>query len=680
MSRFPVLRILVPFATGIIVQQFWHCWWMPTVLLVLAIGVYMALANISRTPQGRWNSRSYFILPIAVAALALGWLCANIHCPARLSEEQRTGRILTGRVADLDYTDFSMQMTVDVLDRDLPHSKVLISTRGCDYTMRAGDLVAWQASLEEVGNMGNPGEMDYASYLLEHKGIRYQQHLPAEQVKRLGHSPTLTTRLANTRRSLQLQVFNSRVSPGVQHFISALLLGDSGAIDKGTRQDFSAAGVAHVLALSGLHVGIIALIIWWLLFPLDYLRLKKVRLGITIAALALFTVFTGLSPSVVRAAIMIAMVFATIFFHRRSVSLNALALAALLILVFSPSAIYSVGFQLSFITVAAILLFARLPEKFISRHKWVNDLSSTAVASLVATVATIALSAHYFHTVSLMSVLANLLVLPIVPLFLILGALFLLVTAAGLQCQVLDTILDYIYRYIHWAVSSVNALPLSHVNGVYVSTFGVITYFIILALVVLWLYRRRYRYLLWAGCALAVLFAHSLWIDYKTPRRGLVVFNSFSSTPIVYYEGGKGYVWTPDDEETDSTTFARYYEGFLAHQSIGELEFITEDDTLRLDNAIIKPPVAHLMGRRFLVVGSGKWKQATTHHRLEVDDIIATKRFHGSAAKLQELYRFDRLIISGAMYEKGQLLNECGSLGITTIDLGTQGAMTLPPL
>ena len=179
---------------------------------------------------------------------------------------------------------------------------------------------------------------------------------------------------------------------------------------------------------------------------------------------------------------------------------------------------------------------------------------------------------------------------------------------------------------------------------------------------------------------MAILLAHSLWIDYKTPRQGLVVFNSFSSTPIVYYEGGKGYVWTPDDEETDSTTFARYYEGFLAHQSIGELEFITEDDTLRLDNAIIKPPVAHLMGRRFLVVGSGKWKQATTHHRLEVDDIIATKRFHGSAAKLQELYRFDRLIISGAMYEKGQLLNECGSLGITTIDLGTQGAMTLPPL
>lgn len=680
MSRIPVLRILVPFALGIVVQRLWHCWWAPLVLIALSVVDYMVLISKSKTPQGRLRFRPYFILPITIAALALGWLCADIHSPARLSEEQRTDRILTGRVTNLDFTDFSMQLTVNVLDHDLPHCKVLISTRGCDYTMRAGDLVAWQAALDKVGNQGNPGEMDYASYLLEHKGIRYQQHLAAGEVKRVGHSPTLTTRLANIRRSLRLQVFNSRVSPGVQQFVSALLLGDSGIIDKATRQEFSAAGVAHVLALSGLHVGIIALIIWWLLFPLDYLRLKKLRLGITIAAIALFTVFTGSSPSVVRSTIMIAMVFASIVFHRRSMSLNALALAALLILVFSPSAIYSVGFQLSFITVAAILLFARLPERFTSRHKWVNYLSSTAITSVVATLATIALSAHYFHTVSLMSVFANLLVLPIVPLFLILGALFLLVTAAGLNWQVLDTILDYIYRYIHWAVTSVNALPLSHVRGVYVSTFGVITYFIILALVVLWLYRRRYRYLLWAGCALAVLLAHSLWIDYKTPRQGLVVFNSFSSTPIVYYEGGKGYVWTPDDEETDSTTFARYYEGFLARQNIIELQFITANEILRLDNAIIKPPVAHLMGRRFLVVGSGKWKHATTQHQLDVDDIIATKRFHGSAAKLRELYHFDRLIISGAMYDKRQLLNECDSLGITTCDLGAQGALSIPPL
>lgn len=675
LSRIPVLRILVPLAMGIVVHRLWHCWWAPLLLIIIAVAGYLWLNVQSRTPQGRLRWRSHFILPIALTGLALGWICADIHCPPRLTDEQRSGRVLTGRVVDLDYTDFSMRLTVDVLDRELPRCKVLVSTRGCDYTMQAGDLVAWRAALDEIGNLGNPGEMDYASHVLHNLGIRYQQHLPLKQVKKIGHSPTLMTRMANLRRELRLMVFNSRLSADAERFVSALLLGDNSFIDKATRQEFSAAGVAHVLALSGLHVGFIALIIWWMLFPLDYLRLKKLRLGITITAITLFAVFTGLSPSVVRATIMIGMVFASLIFYRRSVSLNALALAALLILVFSPSSLFSVGFQLSFITVGAILMFARLPESLTSRFKWVNHLTSTIITSVVAMLATVALCAYYFHTVSLMSVVANLLILPILPLFMVLGALFLLVTAAGMHWALLDYLLNSIYRYIHWAVSAVNTMPLSHIGGVYVSSFGVIAYFVMMALLVLWLYRRRFSYLLLAGFALAIMLAHSLWVDYNTPKQGFVIFNSFSSTPVLYFEENKGYVWSPDEEETDSATFARYYAGFLARHNINELQFISSDDILRLDHAMIKPPTAHLMGRRMLAVGRGSWKQASANHRLKLDDLIVTKHYHGSADKLQELYHFDRLILSGAIYENDLLLHDCDSLGISVHDLATMGAL-----
>ena len=584
---------------------------------------------------------------------------------------------MAGRVVNLEYTDFSMRLTVEILDNDLPPCKVLISTRGCDYTMRSGNLVAWRLALEEIGLMGNPGEMDYAAYLLNSRGILYQQHLPKDQIKTIGYSPTLLTRMANMRRDLQLRVFNTRLSPGAQHFVVALLLGNSTFIDKATRQEFSAAGVAHVLALSGLHVGLIALLIWWLLFPLDYFGLKKVRLIITLAAIALFAVFTGLSPSVVRATIMIGFVFAAQIFHRRSVSLNALTMAALVILVFTPSALYSVGFQLSFITVAAVLMFGKVPSWIESKHKAVNNITSTIIVSIVAMLATVALSAHYFHTVSFMSVLANLLILPILPVFMALGALFLLVTAAGLHWPVLDWGLDIAYRYIHWAAGAVNTIPLSHFNGVYVSTLGVVIYFVLLAYIVLWLYRRNYRYLFAAACALAALLGHSLWIDATTPKRGLIIFNSFSSTPVLYYDGGKGYVWNPDDEESDSTTFARYYAGFLARQNIDELVMLPNDTVLRLEDALFKPPYAHLMGRRILAVGSGKWKQMSAERRMALDDIIVSKRFHGTVAKLQELYDFERLVISGAMYDNTlqPLLVECDSLGINTHDLSRQGAV-----
>ncbi|MBQ9822150.1 MAG: ComEC/Rec2 family competence protein [Muribaculaceae bacterium] len=676
LSKVPVLRVLVPFMAGILLHRLWHCWWAPLVLILISVAAYLMISMASRSVEGRWKWRSVFIVPLSVIALSLGWLAAIIHCPPRLQPGQADCKVLMGRVIDLQYTDFSMRMTVELLDNDLPPCKLMVSTRGCDYTMQTGDLIAWQGQLVEITSLGNPDEMDYASYLLDNKGIRYTQHLPVGQVKKVGHSPTLLTRLANVRRGLCLMVFSSQLSPATQQFVAALLLGDSSLIDKATRQEFSSAGVAHVLALSGLHVGFIALIIWWLLFPLDYLRLKKLRLAITLAAIALFAVFTGLSPSVVRSTVMIGMVFASMVFYRRSVSINALALAALCILVFSPSALYSVGFQLSFITVGAILLFARLPQRLESRHKWVNSLTSTVITSLVAMLATIALSAHYFHTISLMSVLANLLILPILPVFMVLGALFLLVSAAGLHWPVLDWVLDVIYRYISWVREAVNAIPLSHLGGVYVSTFGVIAYFVIMALIVLWLYRRNYRYLLAAGIALTILLGHSLWVDFRTPRRGLVVFNSFSSTPLLYYDNGQGYVWIPDEEDTDSIAFSRYYAGFLAHYGIDQLRFFTGSDTLRLDEAMIRPPYAYLMGRRIVAVGPGKWKHLTTEHPTTVDDIIITKRYHGTAAKLQELYRFDRFIISGAMHDASPILHECDSLNINHINLATHGAIT----
>ena len=678
-SRIPVIRILLPFVLGILLHRLWHSWWPPLALIALAVIGYVVLTARARSPQQRLRQRPLFIVPLALVALALGWLCALIHCPPALTAQQRSGRMMTGRITQVDYTDFSMRLYLDVLDNDLPRCRVLVSTRGCDYTLKAGDIMAWPAALEEVGNMGNPYDMDYARYLLDSKGIRYQQHLPVKKIQLVGHRSSFLTSMAEIRRNLERQVFNSRLSSGAQQFVVALLLGNSSFIDKVTRAQFSAAGVAHVLALSGLHVGFIALIIWWLLFPLDYVGLKKLRLVVTLAAITLFAVFTGLSPSVVRATVMIGFVFASLIFHRRSVSLNALMTAALLILLFSPSALYSVGFQLSFITVGAILLFARVPESIKSRFQWVNRLTATVLTSIVALLATVALTAHYFHTISLMSVLSNILILPVLPVFMVLAALFLLVTAAGMEWELLNDAIDAIYRYIRWTAGLINDLPLSHLGGVYVSTFGVMAYFVVMALVILWLYRRRFSYLLAAACALAVLLGHSLWIDTHTSRQGAIILNSFSSTPLLYYDNGKGYVWTPDDQEPDSAAFSRFYAGFLARHRITDLHFVLDDDSLHLNEALIRPPYAMLMGHRMMAVGSGNWRNQTATRLLDLDDIVVTKRFHGTAASLKQLYGFKRIIISGALYENKALESECDSLHLNTYNIARRGALELEP-
>ena len=156
----------------------------------------------------------------------------------------------------------------------------------------------------------------------------------------------------------------------------------------------------------------------------------------------------------------------------------------------------------------------------------------------------------------------------------------------------------------------------------------------------------------------------------------MMVFNAFTSTPVLYYDHGKAWVWTPDDEEVDSTTFSRYYAGFLASHNISELQFIVGDSVQCLDGALFKPPHVHLMGRRLLAMGAGRWRHMTSPQPLQLNQIIVTNRFHGTAAKLRELYRFDTLIISGAMHSTSlkPLLHACDSLDIPYHDLSQQGA------
>ena len=676
LARVPALRVALPFSLGIIAHGAWHSWWPVLLLIGLSVVGYLLIAWAGRSPEQRLRWRHYFIIPLAVAAMALGWMAALIHCPAHMQPQQMQNRLVIGRIVELEHTDFSTRMTVMLLDKDVRGNKVLVSTRGCNYALRAGDVITWQLALREVGNMGNPDEMDYAAHLIHVKGIRYQQHLPISKIHKAGHKASLSTRLAGTRRQLASLVFNSLLSVRAQHLVAALLLGESGLIDPVTRQDFSSAGIAHVLALSGLHIGIIALIIWWLLFPLDYLRLKWLRLMITLAFIVLFALFTGLSPSVMRSAVMTAVAFIAVVIHRRSSPLNSLCVAALAILLFAPFSLYSVGFQLSFTTVAAVLLFHDLPSECRTGIRLVDSLAATAFTSLVAMMATIGLVAHYFHTVSVASVITNLLVLPVLPFFMILGALFLLVSAGGMRWALLDRVIDTVSGYIHGTATMVNSIPLLHTSGVYVSTVALIAYFVIIILLVLWLVERRYSCLLAAAFALMVTIAHSLWIDMRTPTRGLVVFNSYNSTPVFYYDQGEGFLWVPDEADADVAAFSRYHSGFLARHGIHDVTLIDHDTVLTQEQALFKPPFAHLMGKRLLEVHSNRRMLTQVSGRIILDALVITKRYHGKITKLKEMCDCGNLIISGAMPTSSlqPLLAEADSLGIACHALGRDGA------
>ena len=684
LSRLPVLRLLMPLIVGIVLFRLSHLVWFPLSLVAIAIIVAVVLGAFKKSPSLSLKLRSIHIIPLSLFMVAVGWFASYIAAPDELDVDALRGKNVIARVEAIDFHEKSMEMQVKLLKltgddekSKLKQSHIILSTKGCDYEMKPGDLISFTLDLARVHNLGNPDEMDYASYLY-HKGILYRQHTKLESVARVGSSPTLMTRAVIFRNDLEHIVLNSSLKPETQSLLIAVMLGNDDFITPETREHFSVVGVAHVLALSGLHVAIISLLIWFMLFPLDYMRAKKLRLILTLLLLIGYAILTGLSASVVRATVMIAFVFMSTLFYRRSTPLNSVAAAALIILVFSPGSLYSVGFQLSFITVAALIIFYQTFDIKYPENRLMKYLYSLFLTSLVAMLSSTILTAYYFNTVSFITVIVNFIVLPIFPVFMTVGAVVLLLLIMGGSIAWLDRILDFITDVIDDSVSWFSSWSFGHTD-VYVTWVAVVVYYLILVMVVMWLYRRNIRWLLAAGLVLVIGLVHSLVVDAKTPKQGMVIFNSYNSTPVLYYSHGNAFLWVPDVEnDFDLNAFKRSHKAFIAHHRIDSIALVDQASESILDGGAVKHPYAKLCGKSIVSLGKGHWKNYIPNDSSEVvfDIMLVTKRFHSSIEVARQLYDVKTVVLSGDIYDDNvpELEKECRELKVPFYNIKSSGA------
>ena len=623
LSRYPALRLLVPLAAGIIVAECAGTS-IGTALAVITAGIitYLAISLWARDPSRRLAMRPWWIAPIALIALGTGMFTTVVNQPRTLDLNAVNGQAAEAVIDDVQRKDFSMTLTATMLQPQ--RVRLLITTRGCDYTLHEGDHIRFMAHLSPIINMGNPDEPDYAT-VMRRKGIIYQQHLDQKPF----HTPASQTSFTpmRLRHLMEDAVLNADLSESSQQLLIAMILGDSRLIDPDRRQAFSRAGVAHVLALSGLHVGVIAWMVWLLLFPLDYWRLKKLRLAITMLALAAFCVLTGLSPSVMRATLMIAMAMCSYIFFRRYPPLNSLAVAALAILIFAPQQLFGAGFQLSFITVTALLLTGS-HIKFPSRYRVVNYIAGTLATTLVATLSTFMLTAYYFHTISLASLPANLLVLPLVPIIIGMGTLVLALAMMGLQCGPINQLTDFSCSILDSVNQAMSNLHIASIDNVYVGSATLALYMLALMLAGWWLFNRKRAILLAASATLLATIATHLIASWATPHSGLVIFNDFKSTPVLGFSQGHAILWIPDYDDEPTELLAQFqsrHKTFLAHQRIQDIGLVSNTDTITPYSVAVKPPFATMGGMRIMVIDS-KTTATMLKHRLPPLDIVILGR------------------------------------------------------
>lgn len=262
-----------------------------------------------------------------------------------------------------------------------------------------------------------------APYLLN-RGITGRVY--GYKVQRLGSDTTLRERASLLRDELSGRISQINTHPRNTALMQALTLGDKSGIDRELRSDYNRTGAAHMLAVSGLHVGIIFLVLSYLLGWIKvFHRGIEIYSAVIILILWYYALLTGFSPSVLRAVIMFSLYQTGIAISRSTNNVNVLMAAGLILLVADPNYLYDVGFQLSFLAMFGIVL---LYDKVYAL--WRNRLWSIVAVTVAAQIAVLPLSCYYFGNIPLLGVVTNLALWMIVPAIIVLTFAYLL-TGAG---------------------------------------------------------------------------------------------------------------------------------------------------------------------------------------------------------------------------------------------------------
>ncbi|MCM1377184.1 MAG: ComEC family competence protein [Clostridium sp.] len=417
------------------------------VLEAIAISIYIwtlmktktAVDAVAMVPlHWTWSIMAFFALGIGATAFGR---------PESLPEES-SGAMAVGVVEKVGHSTSGDRLTVNVerfikkgrntsLHRNL---KVVLITDA--ILVRKGDRIAFKCDLEPPTDNPNFISGDYARYM-RLKGIVGEQHMEASRIYPLGHQESLSASLSECRDKLEIFIENSGLQHSTSDFLITMLLGDGEYMDTQMRDGFSEVGLAHILAVSGMHVGIIATIILVVLFPLNFFFSYKLRYLLAIPIIWVFVFLTGLGPSALRAALMLTLSFMAILLERKNSSLMTMLWAMFFILLFSPFSLLDPGFQLSFICVGGLVAFANpLNPIDLRHHHMLSKLVGLIIATVVATAASWLIAAYHFGRVPLMFLPANLPVLPLLPLFVGVVVFFLLLSAVGLPSLWLARIID----------------------------------------------------------------------------------------------------------------------------------------------------------------------------------------------------------------------------------------------
>ena len=602
-TRFLSVQLVGYLILGILLSHFFK----PSFTIVLGLTSFSFLGFASSYYLSRKKAKTFYYLFFVLSAISVGLLAyfnsfssnSKNHFAHFITDKEQSWHLSITQV--LKPNAYSQQYIADVknLHTNSVQGKLLLSFKKAeDPVLDIDNQLNVFAQANLLSPPLYPAAFNYKKYM-HLKNIDYKINVKKGHFW-IGTSMTTSLRgwAAKSRSYLLKNINTSVFGTDELAVIQALLLGQRQQLSADINEQYQKAGAIHLLAVSGLHIGIILVLLKWVLSPLAYLKNGKTYiLSISLLFLWMYAVLAGLSPSIIRATTMFSFLTFAYYSNRITNTYNILALSAFFTLTIAPLMLFQVGFQLSYAAVLAIVIcFPKINAWYNPKNKTLKYSWQLLAVSLSAQIGVLPLSLFYFHQFPGLFFISNLLIIPAMGFVLASGFIVLFLAAFNLLPQFIAVT----YNSIIWTINNIvghiaaqEAFVFSNISFNWVSL--ILAYVLVICFIRL-LYNwgfNRLKSLLVVLLFFQLYYMGLLW-QHKQ-QKALYIWHQNKSSVLVAHNGLKATVYTNDSIKISG------FKNYGIHHQIEKIDKDSLFNSYRIQNkhlyiinsTAIYPPVKH---------------------------------------------------------------------------------------
>ncbi|WP_207512121.1 ComEC/Rec2 family competence protein [Longitalea luteola] len=679
----PFIRLVIPLIAGITCQ-----WYLPfSVLLLWLLLAFSAAAlwlfaflPLLRQFRAQWFNGAWLnALLFATGGLLLYYNDIRLQ-EMSISRKYSAGKAVLVTIEEpLSEKKQSYKSIASVQAVLFDHSiskasgKILLyfqKDSAVQHLQYGNQLLLFKA-LQPVKNTGNPGCFDYQQYCT-FQGISYQVYLKKGEfvALKIENENLFRKYLLSTRAKIVALLQKYIPGPKESGLAEAMLIGYKEDLDKSLVQSYSNTGVVHIIAISGLHLGLIYWLLMLLCKPLaKQATLRLLQPILIIAGLWSFSCIAGGSPSVLRSAVMFTCLVIGEHMNRKTAVYNSLAAAAFLLLCYNPFWLWDAGFQLSYAAVLSLAIFYKpVYHLLFIRNKLTDFVWKSTCVTIAAQILTVPISVFHFHQFPNLFLIANLLAVPLSGIIIIGEIVLCVVSVIPLLATSIGYFLHYIIYALNTFIEAVSGLPFATLNNLLLSWPQLVCLYLFISAIAWWLFHYSRKGFIISLLALLLFMIFEAIDERKAmQQRKLIVYNIPRHSAIDVIVGKQCFFTADSALLKNDLLFAFHLQpARLVHRVItpfntgkllgeknffrcGNTSFLIIDQPLTLSQKTLKTPVDII-----IILNN------PTLHLAQLTSVFTCRRFVFDA--------------SNAPGKIARWLQECDQLGIPGFSVADQGA------